>query len=195
LAVAIGLIVWTGCSCSGVPPAAEAPSLDPDAVAAAAMAQVDSSGDGQLDEKELAKCPPLLASLSRIDTDGDKKISTAEISDRVKAWTESDTAMVSGATRIALDDEPLSGATVTFVPEAFLGDAYQSCSGTTDDDGNVVVQGPDEEANPGMIYLGFYRVQITGGNKTVPARFGEETELGFEAAPDVANDGFYLSTK
>ena len=191
---AVGLIVWSGCSCSGVPSAAEGPKLDPGEVASAAMTQVDTSGDGQLDEKELAKCPPLLAALSRIDTNEDNKISADEISGRVTAWMASEAALVSGAMRVTLDNEPLEGATVTFVPEPFLGDAYQSCSGTSDASGSVVVEGPDED-NPGMIYLGFYRVEVTGGSKTIPKRYNEQTELGFEAAIDASTDGFDLSSE
>jgi hypothetical protein len=189
-----------GCSCSRFARPPERPARTPQQSAKQAMAEYDTNGDGTLDQSELEQCPGVAAGISRVDTDKDGKVSAAEIAARIAYWDTAPTAIISGATEVTLDGHPLAGATVTFEPEDFLGDAFITCSGETDEHGSANISGHDAEF-PG-IYLGFYRVRISkvvGGKETIPAKYNTETELGFEASddlPDISNViQFHLKTR
>jgi hypothetical protein len=155
------------------------------------MTKYDTNGDGKLDSTELKQCPGVADGLSRVDTDHDGKISGEEIAARIEYWDTALTAIINGTTEITLDGKPLAGATVTFEPEDFLGDAFTTCSGETDQYGRAAISGHDADF-PG-IYLGFYRVRVSkvvNGKETIPAKYNTASELGYEASddiPDISN--------
>jgi hypothetical protein len=155
------------------------------------MAKYDANNDGKLDIAELKKCPGVADGISRVDTDNDGMVSADEIAARIEYWDSAPTTIINGSTEVTLNDKPLVGATVTFEPEDFLGDAFTICSGETDEYGCASMTGHDADF-PG-IYLGFYRVRISkvvNGRETIPAKYNTETELGYEASddiPDISN--------
>jgi len=189
LVFVLGLVcAGSGCSCRPAPP--KAPDLNPAAMGAAALAEYDANADGVLDAKELEKCPPLKLALKRFDANGDGKISADEIAARVRSWMNSGTTIVTGGTHVTLDGKALAGATVTFEPEKFLGPAFKTCTGKTDEFGNASVSGQDAQF-PGL-YLGLYRVKISkvvDGKETLPAKYNTATVLAHEAATDIAGVG------
>src|SRR5205823_4199779 len=129
-----------------------------------AMAQYDTNKDGFLDAKELEACPPLKVALKKFDKDGDGRISTDELTQRLTLYNDSRTGIVSLPCQVYLDGKPLSGAKVTFVPETFLGPAFKPASGTSDSSGGVLLQ-IEGMPLPG-VQLGLYRVQISMPNET-----------------------------
>ncbi len=179
------LAAWTallaGCSCSSRPARVDPPAIDASAAGTAAIAQYDQDADGKIGGAELDKAAALKQALEKLDTDSDGAVSAAEITARIEAWQESEIALVDASCTVTLNNKPLEGATVTFVPESFLGEEVKPASGTTDVGGSAIlnIEGSDD----GM-HCGFYRVEITASGTTIPSRYNTESTLGQEIAQD-----------
>lgn len=185
-------VVWglLGCGlagCAGSP--IEAPKFDAGTAGRQAAATCDANGDGVLDKAELAKCPALLAALPRIDKDNSGTLTEAEIAARIGTYGDLNVALLPFKCVVLLDDQPLVQATVTLVPEKFLGDASKLASGVTDKAGNALLSIPEHrEQGLAGVHCGLYRVEIrkeAGGQDQVPAKYNTETTLGQEVAFDV----------
>jgi hypothetical protein len=153
-----------GCSPSGQS-AVDIPHVDPAAAAEKAIELYDRSGDGSLDQAELAACPGILTGRNRYDTDGDQKISREEIAARIGAIFAGGVGLTPVSCRVFAGGQPLAGAVVRFVPEEFLGDALKPAVGTTDADGLALIAIPDDQLPADQAGLqsmqpGVYRVEI-----------------------------------
>jgi hypothetical protein len=161
------------------------PSISPSGAAAAALAEYDANKDGYLDAKELEGCPALQGAVKAIDKNGDGRLSADEIADRLTAILESKVGRLTFSCEVTLNGKPLSGATVNFVPEKFLGSAVSPASGVTDSTGIALLNAEGGTA-PGM-QPGYYRVTISKkdsqGKETIPPRYNTQTTLGQEVAP------------
>jgi hypothetical protein len=166
--------------------------IDAKKAAKGAIAQYDTDGDALIGRKELTKAPALRAAIKNLDTDGDGNLAADEIAARIQSWLDSRAGKFSWMCSVTLDGKPLSGATVTFVPEKFLGKAVQPASGVTDSGGYAdlsVLPNPGQPNIPG-VYCGLYRVEISrklGGKETIPPKYNTQTILGQEVANDAAN--------
>src|SRR5690606_16850848 len=84
---------------------------------------------------------------------------------------------------------PLSDATVTLVPEAFLGDSVKPAQGVTDSTGTAHLRISDDPDEAG-VHLGYFRVEVSkkgpDGKELIPERFNAHTEVGAEVTPDDA---------
>jgi hypothetical protein len=186
----IALLAVAGCSSSSQG-RLEAPSLSPNSVAAQAMAEYDTNHDGSIDGAELDKAPSLKSSLALMDKNGDQKITADEIAARVQAWKDSPIAVIPCVCLVTLDGTKLADATVTFVPEKFLGPAIKPATGKTTAEGIASMSSEGLERNGvklAGVYCGFYKVTISkieGGTEIVPDRYNTQTELGLEVGPDV----------
>ena len=173
-------VVLTGCSSN--PTAlreAPAPKYDPDGIAKAALAEFDKDGNGSLDPREAAACPALQAAFAEIDTNRDKRLSADELRARVEGYAATPTGSVEVGCTVRLDGQPLTGATVTFVPEACMGGAIKEATGTTDEAGRCDVYRIDGQTFRGMA-AGLYKIRVTKGGAAIPARFNDQTTLGRE---------------
>lgn len=182
-----GLVV--GCRRGPEPP--KPPQIDPLQAAAEAMRLYDKNGNGLLEPDEWKQSPPLAAAKERIDRDGDGKITSQEIADRITAWLQSPAIRTTCAIMVTLDGRPLEGATVRLEPEPFLGPSYKPATGTTDIGGMASITGQDEKFSG--VYLGLYRVKVSkqvGGREAIPARYNSQTELGCEVATDIGGIGY-----
>jgi hypothetical protein len=162
------------------------PAFDPAGSAEQALATYDTNSDGAIDDEEVEASPGLKAAFKNIDKDGDGNLTAEEIAARISYYKSAPTTIIQGMTRVKYKRRLLEGATVTFEPEEFLGEAFSVCSGVTNEDGIASIKGHDA-GFPG-IYLGFYRVRITKevkGKELLPAKYNEETELGYEAQDDM----------
>ncbi|HKD38589.1 MAG TPA: hypothetical protein VKB78_17375 [Pirellulales bacterium] len=172
------------CGCGGGRPAREAPpSISPSAAGAEALAEFDTNHDGVISGAELDKCPALKSALKRYDTNGDKKVTAANIAARIEKWQSTGTALATLSAAITLDGQPLVDASVTAEPEKFLGPEIQSATGKTDAYGNARLK---VSGKPGAHY-GLYKIQVSkmeGGKETIPATYNVNTQLGLEFAPD-----------
>jgi hypothetical protein len=169
--------------------AIKAPAIDADGAAEQAMELYDSNSDGRIAGAELDKVPALNSAMKTLDTNQDQAVSADEIAARVEAWHRSGLGLMSFTFMMTLDGSPVQGATVTFEPEAFLGDEVKPAVTTTDEFGGGGPSIP-KELRPGIppgIHLGFYKVKVSkivNGKETIPAKFNEQTILGQEVAPD-----------
>ena len=177
--------------CGGGPDAIALPDFDPSDAAERAMELYDTNKDGYVAGDELAKAPGLNAALKTLDTDGDGKVSETEVADRVRAWINMSIGLMTFSCDVLLDGRPLEGATVTFEPEAFLGDAIQAAVGTTALGGRARPKIPKENRpspdSPPGVQAGLYKVKITlpaAAGKQIPAKYNEETILGQEVSKD-----------
>jgi hypothetical protein len=136
-----------------------------------AFGTYDTNGDHRLSPDELAKSPPLFASVPRIDANKDGAISFDEFSSRVKTLS-------TGARYIALDvrivekGKPVVGAELTLVPEVFMDVASPKFSGTSSVGGYCSIK-PDGPRLPG-VPVGWYVATIVVPNSQQTVTKGVE---------------------
>lgn len=199
LCFASGLL--SGCSGDRFP----IPSYSPDQAAKLALAEYDQNGDGYLDANELERCPALKKHLEYLDANGDGRLNAEEIAARLSMYAQSGVALKTTRCQVYLDGKPLAGATITYVPEKFMGSSIRPAWGVSDAGGSAILS-MDGEKLPG-VQPGFYRVQVSKknakGEETIPARFNQDTVLGQEVSPQPKNrkiekpeeeDGIYRLT-
>ncbi len=93
--------------------------------------------------------------------------------------------------RLTLDRAPLVGATVTLIPEKFLGPNLLPATGTSNEQGLAMLTIAKEKLpNPNYsgVHVGLYRIEISklaGGAETIPAHYNVNTQLGQEVAQGV----------
>ena len=185
------LLAIASASCNSGPAAIKPPSINASAAGSKAMELYDKNGDGVVSGAELDQAPALKAAMATLDTNNDKGVSAGEVADRVKSWQANPAALTGVRAKVTLDGQPLSGAEVTFEPDACLGDDIKLAKATTGVYGDVSPVIPPElrpsENHPGGVQLGLYIVRITksiGGKETIPARYNTKTTLGQEVAYD-----------
>jgi hypothetical protein len=177
-------ILASGCgrlTSSGVQPA----SVDPQSAAAAAIEYYDKSADGHLSDAELEACPAINNSLAKYDTDADRKISQAEIANRLQQLYSSGAGLFEVQCSVTRGGRPLSGANVRFIPEPFLGDSVHEATATTDiagraSPGIAADKLPENIRTAQLMHVGLYRVEIE--HPSIPQGAGKA--LGFEVDPN-----------
>ncbi|MGA2033484.1 MAG: hypothetical protein ABSG68_14610 [Thermoguttaceae bacterium] len=182
--VVVGISALAAWGCGGGQSRVYPPAIASDA-AQKAMELYDSNKDGFLEGAELDKVPGLKAALKQVDTNGDGKINAEEISARIASWKTSKAARLNTACKVLRKGKPLSGATVTLVPESFLGTALKPATATTDQSGMAMFSVDGPGGLPG-VPPGFYRVEVTKSGEDIPAKYNTETVLGMEVAVDNA---------
>jgi hypothetical protein len=173
--------------CDFGPKRVAAPSFKPSAEAAAAMEMFDANKDGKIAGAELDACPGLKASLKIIGTDREKGVTKEQIAERIQKWLNLRTGRTSLTCQVTRNGQPLTGATVKFVPEKFLEDVLpETAIGKTTPNGMATISLPADPKSdiPSGVTLGMYRVEITKDGETIPAKYNSNTELGQEVSPD-----------
>ena len=176
----------SGCSSR---PAPQWPELVPGDVAKRAMDEYDKNHDGKIDAEELKASPALLEAMATMDVNHEGSLTEAKIAERVRKWLKGGTIVFNPLVSVSLDGQPLSGATVAFEPETFMGPAYKPTSAVTDAAGTCLPPGDDPKF-PGL-HVGLYRVRISkkvNGQETLPARYNASTELAREIAEDLPRE-------
>ena len=179
----VGLIA----GCSSNPDRIVPPTIDAAQAGKDAITEYDKNGNGQLDGAELDSVPGIKAALAKVDKDSDKQVSAEEITQRINVWKEDQTGIMSLSCRVILDGKPLEGADIVFVPEKFLGPHLKLAKGKTGPGGTAMctINDPDLAAKRLQgAQCGFYRVEISGGPKSIPAKYNTSTTIGEEVAPD-----------
>lgn len=151
-------------------------------MAAAAMELADADKDGFLSDQELTSVPGLKAGIKTIDTDGDGKISQAEVESRIQLYADRKTAILPCMLTITYKGKPLMDANVKLVPEPFLEGVIEPAEGTSDFDGSVLMKMPNNAIDG--VRCGFYRIEVTSADKQISSKYNVATEIGYEAAPE-----------
>jgi hypothetical protein len=190
--VGIGSVVavFSGCDygASRVVPV----SIDASGASRQALEMYDKDGDESLAATELDAVPGIKKNLSHYDHDGDGRVSRDEIAARLNDWANHQLALMGCTYVVTLDGQPLSEATITLVPESYLGPNVKPASGLTMPNGLVRLSHADEDlpksANGrpiGGVKGGTYKVQVTHPTAKIPAKYNTATELGEEIAYDL----------
>jgi hypothetical protein len=188
LLVLSAFILLTQSGCLNQPGRISAPPVDADGSGQEAVKLFDQNHDGKISGAELDKVPSLgcAQALANFKTTKDKGVTAADITARIKKWQDTKIGRVGGVVaRVTRAGKDLSGAEVKFVPEKFQGDALPECKGTTGPDGNAQISQPVEPGDPPGVPPGFYRVEITMPDGSIPAKYNTQTTLGEEVCPDV----------
>jgi hypothetical protein len=178
------LILLSGCG-GGSPPRVYPDRPDSHA-ADRAIELYDTDNDKYLDAKELEKVPGLKSAMQQVDTDKDGKLSSAEIAARIQSWADSKLGRMGVSCVITRYGKPLTGATVKFVPEKFLGGDLKTAEGITDTHGVARLATSGSGGSVRGVCPGFYRVEVTKNGETIPAKYNTETQLGQEVAQGAA---------
>jgi hypothetical protein len=183
--------------CSGGPQRVKPPKIDIDAAATQAIELYDTDHDGKLSENELSKCPGVLVMLTGYDTNGDKHVDAAEFNARLKSLLQSGSGATQLAANVSFKGKPLSGCTITFEPEPYLGTDIQIAQGVSGNSGIAEVGIPEDKApaalkNFKLIQYGTYKVRLTHPTIAIPAKYNTETTLGYETIPGQPTVSFAL---
>jgi hypothetical protein len=176
------------CGCADQPSRIAALSWDPSGFADVAMEKLDTNGDGQVDDTELAVAPGLAFGAKSIDSNSDGQLSRDELVERFKTYVDRRVGLTSKEIRFLYKGRPLVGAEVRLVPEFFLEDLLEPAAGTTDEGGSVMPEIANNELRTPAMRPGYYRVEITSPRVDLPPQFNTATTVGVEIA-GAADDG------
>jgi len=185
------VLLLTQSGCMNEPSRIVPPSIDADTAGQEAIKLYDADHDGKISGAELDKVPSLVKGLPNFPSTKEKGVTAADITARIKAWQATRTGRMGGVVcKITRNGKPLAGANVKFVPEKFLGGNMPECSGTTGPDGSaqisVPLTGPEDVAG---VPPGYYRVEVTMADGSIPAKYNTQTILGEEIFPDKRGGG------
>ena len=131
--------------------------------------------------------PEMRVFAATADTDGDGVVTRAEFQARLQRVASVTSGLQGVIGMVTLNNRPLTNATVTFQPAAFMGASRSAASGSTDEEGMFELHTTGQSL-PG-IGGGVYRVIVSrldeNGNETIPARYNTATELGAEVSADL----------
>jgi hypothetical protein len=183
LAIVAASISVAGCNRGPVP--VRIPRVDPAAASQGAVELYDTNGDGQLSKQELTACPGILRNLSIYDADSNNSVTQGEIETRLHNFFPPNVGVTKLSVHVSLDGRSLAGATVKFIPEAYLGGDIKPAGGITTDRGNATIDirdqdAPESEHGLSGIHFGTYKVQVTHPTLPIPAKYNTETTLGYE---------------
>ncbi len=185
-ALAVGGVLLTIAGCwMGGRERVKPPPINAAAAGAEAMKMYDTNNDGKISGAELDKCPAIKAAIAQIDPSGKGEVTAEMITARIKKWQDSLLGKTALGCRVTRNGSPLPGATVTFIPEKFLGPNVKPATGKTDVNGMAMLSIADSPPPPGVA-PGLYRVVVTVPGMNVPPKYSSEadTVLGLEVAMD-----------
>ncbi len=167
------------CGCVDRPSRVQAPSWDPSGFAQQVMEKLDTNGDSQIDEGELAAAPGLDFGARFIDSNSDGQLSQEELVKRFQFYVDRRIGLTNKSMQFIYKGRPLAGAEVRLVPEFFLTDLLEAATGTTDNSGMVLPDIASNDLRTPLMRPGYYRVEIA----KLPAEFNSATTVGVELSP------------
>jgi hypothetical protein len=190
--IAVSFLMQSGCM--NEPKRIVPPSINADSAGQEAIKMYDKNKDGKISGAEFDQVPSLLVSLPIIKSTKDKGITAAEITGRIKDWQKTKIGRVGGVNAVVTrNGKPLVGAEVKFVPEKFLGGSVPECKSAspTGADGSAEITEPVGVGEPRGVPPGYYRVEITMPDGSIPAKYNTQTILGEEVYPDLRRSTGY----
>ena len=170
--LAIGLsfvcIGVAGCT-SGSAPAAP---VDPATAAKRAIEICDKDADGSLTHSECGAAQGLQSVFTSYDSDGDGKLTAAEIEQGIQIWSEVPYP-VQVEVQVVKGRSAVPNATVKLEPVAFLAENLPEAEGVTNERGIARMHAsefpfPESLQRERFMFVGLYNVQITVPNQRKP---------------------------
>jgi hypothetical protein len=166
--------------------------IDASSASREAMELYDKNADGALAGDELNAVPGIKRYLDKYDKDSDQRVTRDEIAARLSDWGSQKLAFMGRSYVVTLDGRTLDGATVTLVPEPYLGENVKPATGVTALNGLARMSHADEDLPkssngrpiPG-VKGGTFKIQVTHASRKIPAKYNTATELGDEVAYDI----------
>jgi hypothetical protein len=134
--------------------------------------------------KELQEAKSLESAKKRLDKNGDDKVDAGEITARIQEYIDYRAGLTAVDCVVRRAGRPVAGATVTYEPEAFMGDGIVPATGTTNAEGQAVLSVSEEHLpHPRLtgVRPGFYRVRVTLADGSEAS----ELNAGVECAGDM----------
>jgi hypothetical protein len=179
--IAASLLAILFIGCSSKPGRVTIPKWNPSGFANAILEQLDDNRDSLIDDNELTKAPGLAYGSRFIDKNKDRKLSREELEARFTMYRDRQLGLTTKEFRVTYNSRPLVGAEVRFVPEFFLADVIEPASGTAIVQGTVYPSIRDQQTP--LMRVGYYRVEVTSPNVTLPQKFNTATTVGVEVSP------------
>jgi hypothetical protein len=182
---AILLLTQSGClnQAASVP----AISINADTAGQEAIKMYDANKDGKISGAELDKVPALAKGLANFRPPLTKEtgVTAADITNRIKQWQATKTNRMGFTSFVNRNGKPLNGAKVKFVAEKFMGANIPEATGTVGPEGSAAMSFPTSgPEDPPGVAPGYYRVEITMDDGSLPAKYNTQTTLGVEVCPD-----------
>lgn len=176
------LLATGGCGPEGVA------DVSPESAAADTLTKFDINSDGSLDKTELEKCPPLASNWAAFDSNSDQQLSSDELTAGFRQVFMPGKSLAEITCTVLLDGRPLSDAVVRLRPLESLGTAIAEAEATTDASGvahptMAKDKLPAEYNTLALVYPGFYYVEVTHPQQSIPPRYNTATELGWQVDP------------
>jgi hypothetical protein len=143
------------------------------------MEKLDTNGDSQIDEAELAAAPGLEFGAKFIDSNSDGRLSHEELVARFQFYVDRRIGLTNKSMQFIYKGRPLARAEVRLVPEFFLTELLEPATGTTDESGSVLANIPSNDLRTPLMRPGYYRVEIA----KLPAEYNTATTVGVELSP------------
>lgn len=181
------LLLLMGIGCGG-PARVDAPKWNVSQAVKDAFQTYDRDTNGKLSADEAS--PGLREAFAATDSNKDGALSTEELTARLDLYVKSQVGSQDFSGTVNFSGRPLDGATVTFVPEKFLGESGKEAQGTTDAQGRFALQSTGSSL-PGA-RLGIYLIRVekknASGAESVPAKYNSATQLGAEIGTDIRSN-------
>lgn len=188
-----GKLQWATCvgtfalclGCHSGPTQISIPTVAPGAAAAGAIEIADEDGDGAISKEEAVATPSLKVVFEKYDANADGRLDAAEIEGQIASWYAKTAMVIPIRCNVKMDGRPLTGAQVVFEPEPFVSEDIGEGVSEVDPTGACGPTLPPERLGkiPRGMFCGLYRVKITHPSRQIPAKYNEQTELGFEVSP------------
>ncbi len=187
LVALLAVILLTQSGCLGQPSRIAPHGIDAVAAGQEAIKMYDTNKDGKISGAELDNVPSFIKGLPNFKSTKEKGVTAADITARIKAWQQTKIGRCGGViVKVTRNGKPLEGADVKFVPEKFLGGNLPVSTGTTESDGSALMSEPiSGPGDPPGVPPGYYRVEITMPNGSIPAKYNTQTIFGEEIYPDI----------
>jgi len=182
--VALGLVA----GCSTGPSRIAGVQIDVDRAANRIMAQYDTNHDGSLSPEELAAVPAIDINRRWYDADNDNRISQTELRNGLRDIFNPKDGLLSVACEVTHNGQPVSGATVKFVPLPELDGAIPPASGVTDKNGATMLNLAESDRPTNtpkripVVRPGLYLVEVTHDQLKIPDEYNSKTKLGKEVS-------------